>query len=158
MMYASTNVARLNKVCEVETINGYNLAKRLHIPADVLSNQAEYISTVRAGIPGDVVKRAIEIIGSREVFVRLLNTTSANLSRYYRKKTLNRVDTEEVLDTIRVFAQALKIWGDADTAKTWLNTSVPALAGDKPVNLFDTFEGRNWVRQVLHKIEYGEFT
>ena len=113
---------------------------------------------VRAGIPGEVVKRAIEIIGSREMFVRLLDTTSANLSRYYRKKNLNRIDTEEVLDTIRVFAQALQIWGDADTAKTWLNTPVPALAGDRPVNLFDTFEGRNWVRQVLQKIEFGEFT
>lgn len=157
-MYTNINATRLKKVCKVETANGYDLAKRLSIPADVLSNQAEYISTVRAGISGDVVKRAIEIIGNREMFVHLLNTTSANLNRYYRKKTLNRVDTEEVLDTIRVFALALQIWGDADTAKTWLNTSVPALAGDKPVNLFDTFEGRNWVRQVLHKIEYGEFT
>ncbi len=142
----------------METATNYNLAKSLHIPINVLNNQAEYIATVRTGISGDVIKKAIEIIGSRELFVRLLNTTSANLSRYYRKKTLNRVDTEEVLDTIRVFAHALQVWGDADTAKTWLNTPVSALAGEKPVNLFDTFEGRNWVRQTLHKIEYGEFT
>ncbi len=142
----------------MESANYYDLAERLHISAEVLSNQAEYISTVRSGIPGNVVKRAIEIIGNRELFVRLLNTTSANLSRYYRKKNLNRVDTEEVLDSIRVFAQALKIWGDIDTAKTWLNTPIPALAGEIPANLFDTFEGRNWVRQVLRKIEFGEFT
>ncbi len=142
----------------METTINYNLAKSLHIPTNVLNNQAEYISAVRAGISGDVVKKAIEIIGNRELFVRLLNTTSANLNRYYRKQTLNRVDTEEVLDTIRVFAQALQIWGDADTVKTWLNTPVPALAGEKPVNLFDTFEGRNWVRQTLCKIEHGEFT
>jgi putative toxin-antitoxin system antitoxin component (TIGR02293 family) len=157
-MYNGANLGKLNKVRKMETANSNDLVKRLHIPANVLSNQAEYISTVRAGIPGEVVKRAIEIIGSREMFVRLLNTTSANLNRYYRKKTLNRVDTEEVLDTIRVFAQALQIWGDVDTAKSWLNTSVPALAGEIPANLFDTFEGRNWVRQVLRKIEYGEFT
>ena len=142
----------------METVIDFDLAKNLHISASVLNNQAEYIAAVRAGISGNVVKKAIEIIGSRELFVRLLNTTSANLSRYYRKKTLNRIDTEEVLDTIRVFAQALQVWGDADTAKTWLNTPVPALAGEEPLNLFDTFEGRDWVRQVLRKIEHGEFT
>ncbi len=141
----------------METAIQHDLAKSLHIPINVLNNQAEYISTVRAGISGDVVRKAIEIIGNRELFVRLLNTTSANLNRYYRKQTLNRIDTEEVLDTIRVFAQALQVWGDTDTAKTWLNTPVPALSGEKPVNLFDTFEGRNWVRQTLNKIEYGEF-
>jgi len=157
-MYTYYNVTKMNKVYKVETAKGYDLAKRLRIPADVLSNQAEYINIVRAGISGEVVKKAIEIIGNREIFVRLLNTTSANLNRYYRKKTLNRVDTEEVLDTIRVFAQALQIWGDADTAKTWLNTPIPALSGEKPANLFDTFAGRNWVRQILHKIEQGEFT
>ncbi len=81
----------------METANGYELAKRLRIPADALNNQAEYINIVRTGISGGVVKRAIEIMGNREMFVRLLSTTSANLNRYYRKKTLNRVDTEEVL-------------------------------------------------------------
>jgi putative toxin-antitoxin system antitoxin component (TIGR02293 family) len=142
----------------MDTTKGFDLAESLHIPSDVLNNQVEYISTVRAGISGAVIKRAIEIFGSRELFVRLLNTTSANLNRYYRKKTLNRVDTEEVLDTIRVFAEALQIWNDGDTAKIWLNTPIPALAGEKPVNLFDTFEGRNWVRQVMRKIRHGEFT
>lgn len=149
---------RLLKVYEVETSIRYDLAKSLHIPTSVLSNRAEYIGAVRAGISGDVVKKAIEIIGSRELFVRLLNTTSANLGRYYRKKTLSRIDTEEVLDTIRVFAEAMQIWGNAEAAKNWLNTPVPALAGEEPLNLFDTFEGRDWVRQVLRKIEHGEFT
>lgn len=157
-MYTIYRAVRLDKVFRVDTTIGYDLAKRLDIPSDVLINQVEYISTVRAGISGAVVKRAIEIFGSRELFVRLLNTTSANLNRYYRKKTLNRVDTEEVLDTIRVFAEALQIWSDDKTVKIWLNTPVPALAGEKPVNLFDTFEGRNWVREVMRKIKYGEFT
>ncbi len=67
----------------MEIAKDYDLAKHLRIPADVLSNQAEYINIVRAGISGEVVKRAIEIIGNREIFVRLLNTTSANLNRYY---------------------------------------------------------------------------
>jgi uncharacterized protein (DUF2384 family) len=35
---------------------------------------------------------------------------------------------------------------------------VPALDGERPINLFDTFEGRRWVAQVLNKIEHGDFS
>ena len=113
---------------------------------------------MRDGIPGTTVRNAIQVIGNRELFIRLFDTTSANLSRYYHKKKLNRIDTEELLDTLRVFLEAVTIWGDIDQARDWLNTSVPALAGEKPINLFDTFEGRNWVRQILRKIQSGEFS
>ncbi len=129
------------------------------IPTAIFTDQATYIKTVRAGIPGIVVKQAIRALGdNRELFIRLLNTTSANLSRYYRKKFLNRNDTEEVLDTLRVYLQALQIFGDEQCAQEWLGSSIPALAGERPLNLFDTFEGRNLVRTTLRKLEYGEFS
>ncbi len=142
----------------MDKANNNTLIQQLNIPVSILDNQAEYIRTVREGIPGGVVKEAIKIIGSRELFTRLLDTTSANLSRYYHKKALNRVDTEEVLDTLRIFLEASRVWNDIDLARTWLNTPVSALAGEKPIDLFDTFEGRNWVRQVLRKIAHGEFS
>lgn len=132
--------------------------KQFKISAAILNNQAEYIRTVRNGIPGDTVRDAIKIIGNRELFIRLFDTTSANLSRYYHKKKLTRSDTEELLDTLRVFFEAIHIWGDIKLARSWLNVSLPALAGEKPINLFDTFEGRNWVRQILRKIQFGEFS
>ena len=129
------------------------------ISTTIFTDQATYIKTVRAGIPGTVVKQAVRALGgNRELFIRLLNTTSANLSRYYRKKFLNRNDTEEILDTLRVYLQALQIFGDEQRAQEWLNSSVPALAGERPLNLFDTFEGRNLVRATLRKLEYGEFS
>ncbi len=142
----------------MKTVTGNDIIQQLNIPVSVMNNQSEYIRTVREGIPGTVVRDAIKIIGNRELFIRLFNTTSANLNRYYHKKLLNRVDSEEVLDTLRIFLEATRIWGDTDHAKTWLNTSIAALAGAKPIDLFDTFEGRNWVRQVLRKIEHGEFS
>ena len=129
------------------------------IPTATFTDQATYIRTVRAGIPGTVVKQAIHALGgNRELFIRLFNTTSANLNRYYRKKFLNRNDSEEVLDTLRVYRQALQVFGDQQRAQEWLDSSVPALAGERPLNLFDTFEGRNLVRTTLRKLEYGEFS
>ncbi|WP_415843667.1 antitoxin Xre/MbcA/ParS toxin-binding domain-containing protein [Vreelandella rituensis] len=43
-------------------------------------------------------------------------------------------------------------------AQEWLHSEVPALSGSRPVDLFDTFAGREMVRQVLRKISYGEFS
>lgn len=133
------------------------LIASLGLRAVELTNQGEYIRTIREGIPGSVVKRAVKIFDNRELIVRILGTTSSNLSRYYRVKRMSRGDSEEILDTIRLYNQAVHVFGDMEKTKEWIKTSVPALAGEKPEALLDTFEGRKWVSQVLRKIEYGEF-
>ena len=133
------------------------LIASLGLRAVELSNQGEYIRAVREGIPGIVVKRAVKIFDNRELIVRILGTTSSNLSRYYRVKKMSRGDSEEMLDIIRLYNQAVHVFGDMEKTKEWIKTSVPALAGEKPEALLDTFEGRKWVSQVLRKIEYGEF-
>lgn len=133
--------------------------KNITVPAETFTDPAAYIKAVREGIPGTVVKQAIEAMGgNRELFIRLLNTTSANLSRYYHKKVLSPNDSEEVLDTLRVYKAAVRIFGDEKLAREWLATPIPSLAGEQPLDLFDTFEGRNQVRATLRKLEYGEFS
>ncbi len=129
----------------------------LGLNVDKLANPGKYIRTIREGISGDVVKRAVKIFDNRELIVRILGTTSSNLSRYYRVKKMNRGDSEEILDTIRFYNQAMNVFGNLEKTRTWIKTSTPALAGEKPEALLDTFEGRKWVSQVLRKIEYGEF-
>lgn len=133
------------------------LLASLGLPSDALTNQVKYIHVVREGISGEVVKRAVRILGNRELFVRLLDTTSSNLSRYYRIKKMNRVDSEEMLDTIRLYEQACRIFGNMDKTKEWIQTPLSVFNGERPEALFDTFEGRNWISQVLRKIEHGEF-
>ncbi len=140
------------------TISQNSLFTSLGLPVDALTNQVKYIHFVREGISGEVVKRAVKIFGDRELFVRLLCTTSSNLSRYYSIKKMNRTDSEEMLDTIRLYSQALSVFGDMERAKEWIHSPLPIFSGERPEALFDTFEGRNWVSQVLRKIEYGEFT
>ncbi len=133
------------------------LLTSLGIDENQLDDPAAYIHAVRTGLPGELVKRAVKILGNRALFVRILGTTSSNLSRFYRLKKMTPAASEEMLDTIRLFKQAVELFRDIELAKEWLNTPVPALKGEKPVSLLDTYEGRRWVSQVLRKIEYGEF-
>ena len=134
------------------------LLQEANVSPVVLTDRGAFIQAVRQGIPGLVVKMAVTVLGERDLFVRLLETTSANLSRFYRKKTLTRADSEEVLDTLRLFQDAIAAFEDQDIAQEWLHTSIPTLAGERPVDLCDTFEGRALVRESLHAIEYGEFS
>lgn len=126
---------------------------------EVFDDPVAFIHAVREGISGEVLKEAIDALGgNRELFVRLLETSPGNLHRFYKRENLGRGASEEVLDTLRVFRYAVKVFGDQPTALDWLQTPIPALASESAVDLFDTFKGRQMVMQVLRKIEFGEFS
>ena len=127
------------------------------VPPAAFVDQAVYIRTVRAGLSGEVVKQAIDTIGHRDFFVRLLGTTSGHPSRLYGRKSLGAARTEGLLDTLRLFTAAAAAFGGLDRAQDWLGTALPALGGDRPIDLCDTFEGRRLVREIILKVEYGEF-
>lgn len=125
---------------------------------NLLEDRGAYIQAVRQGIPGKIVEQAVKALGERDLFVRLLSTSSGNLNRLYHSKLLTRVQSEGVLDTLKVFNKAIDVFSDENIAKEWLHTAIPALDGELPINLCDTFEGRRLVREALEAIEYGEFT
>jgi putative toxin-antitoxin system antitoxin component (TIGR02293 family) len=135
-----------------ELLEGVNLSPTL------LENRTAYIQAIRRGISGEIVKQAVQVLQERELFIHLLNTNSANLSRFYRQKSLTKMQSEGILDTLRVFQKAITVFENEKLAKEWLHTSIPALAGEYPINLCDTFEGRKLVCEALQAIEYGEFS
>lgn len=130
----------------------------LDMTSDALLNPANFIKAVRAGLSGAAVKIAADVLGDRVALSKMLGVNPSNLSRLYRRKTLGSNESEEILDAMRVFATAKKIFGDAELVREWLFTELPVLNHERPIDLFDTFEGRRWVLQTLQAIEYGEFS
>ena len=122
-----------------------------------LVDQSAFIRTARHGLPGNIVRQAVGVLGHRELFVRLLGTTAGNLNRYYRRKTLGQAQSEALLDTLRLVSQAASVLGDLERASDWLDTALPGLGGQRPIDLCDTFEGRGLVRNAIRRIEFGEF-
>ena len=129
----------------------------IEVPPAVFEDRTAFVEAARRGVPGMVVKQAVNVLGYRDLFVRLLGTTAGNLNRFYRRKTLGPVQSEALLDVLRVVFQAVSVFGGRDGAGEWLVTPLPALGGQSPVELCDTFEGRALAREALRKIEYGEF-
>ena len=96
-------------------------------------------------------------ISIREFVLRLVGATSANLHRIYRRNALAQAQSEALLDTLRVFERAERAFAGFAGAREWLETALPALAGQRPIDLCDTFEGRRLVRDAIRRIERGEF-
>lgn len=141
-----------------ETVDANNGVIFNAIPSRIFRDRKVFIETSREGVPGHWVREVVNATGMRATFVGILNVSSSNLSRVYRKKALSKVESEEFLDAVRVLRLAQKVWESGEKARQWLNSPVQALGGQAPIELFDTFEGRRWVSQVLNKIEYGEFS
>ena len=127
------------------------------IPPAAFVDRSAFIDAARTGLPGEVVKQAIDVFGHRELMVRLVGTTSGNLHRVYRRKSLGPAQSEVLLDTLRVFFSATDAFGSFERANEWLDTPLPALGGERPADLCDTFEGRRLVQDAIHRIEHGEF-
>lgn len=128
------------------------------IPSEIFENSQSMINAAKAGVPGAWLKGVIDAVGLRDVFVSVFNITSPNLSRMYRRVTLGQENSEEFLDTVRLLKKSNEVWEDENLSLVWLNSPVPALGGQKPRELIDTFEGRRWVMKVLSKIEFGDFS
>ena len=127
------------------------------IPLVTFADRSTFIRTTRAGLPGKAVKQTIDVLGHRELIVGLMGTTSGNLHRVYRRKALSPAQSEVLLDTLRVFFNATDAFGSLERANEWLDTPLPALGGERPADLCDTFEGRRLVQDAIHRIEHGEF-
>ena len=132
-------------------------AEGIDVSPAVYDNRYAFVEASRRGLPGTVVKQAVDALGHRELFVRLLGTTAGNLNRFYRRRALAPAQSEALLDVLRVFVRAASVFGSRERGNEWLMAQVPALGGERPVDLCDTFEGRALVREALHKIECGEF-
>ncbi len=123
---------------------------------DIMSSKG-YLWAVRRGVSGALVKEVIDIIGERELVAKSIGKDVSNLSRVYKVKALSHMASDNLIDTMRVYAHAYVIYQSMELAQKWMNTKIPALGGEVPVTLLDTHAGRELVRETLFKIEHGEF-
>jgi putative toxin-antitoxin system antitoxin component (TIGR02293 family) len=115
-----------------------------------------YLSIVRSRVSGDRLKAITDLIGEEELIARSIGTSS-NLSKSYQTKRLSSAETDNLIDLLRVYIQAAKMYGSLDSAKEWMRSSIPALGGEIPVNMLDSHAGREVVRQALRRMEFGEY-
>jgi len=133
-------------------------AAELGLDPKVFENSACFITAVRTGVSGKVLQQALAQFENRQLFAGALNTDLEGLKEYGSATRLNAQQSESLLDSLRILGAVRAVWGSHELAEQWLDSPVQALGGEKPVDLFDSYEGRQWVAQVAKKIELGDFS
>ena len=122
----------------------------IDVPMSAFGDTGAFIRAVREGISGNVV-------GQRDLFVRVVDVSPGNLHRVYRRSSLSATQSEALLDALRVFYRASTVLGGLNAAHEWLETPLRAMGGQRPLDFCNTFSGRRLVQQAIAKIEDGEF-
>lgn len=126
---------------------------------EIFEDQYKFLNAITVGVAGSVVESTVKTLpDQRSVICRALGTTSGNLHRLYKRKALDKQQSEEMLDILSVYSAAYELYDDMGTATELLNTPVPALNNQKPSDLLDTFMGRRLVKEMLNKMAWGEFS
>ncbi len=147
----------MNQGADRKTRNPRTYGRVFGIEKEVFRNSLAFIQKVHQGVSGNVLRKAVEEVGNRDFFLVLMGGSNSNFSRFYKKDRLTRLQTEQILDTLRVFVLACEVFEEKDIAEGWISSPIAAL-GCKPIELCTTFEGRRLVRSTLEKIERGEFS
>lgn len=67
--------------------------------------------------------------------------------------------SDQRLRSSRVFAKALELFeGDRDAASEWMRSPLPALGGEKPVDIARSKLGAQQIENLVGRIEHGVYS
>jgi len=115
---------------------------------------------VRQGLPAHSITALAERLEiGNSVLSRKLGIPHRTLTRRLSHHSrLTAAESDRTVRVARVYATAVEMIGDAETAVEWLQTPNRALGGEKPLDQLDTDLGTREVEAVLGRIAYGVYS
>lgn len=115
----------------------------------------QQIKAVREGLPYSsfvALKEALEL--STDEFAQLLGVPRRTLTKRQQAGSFSPSESNALSRVARVYREATAFFGDETDARTWLKTSLPALAAT-PLSLLDTDPGAEAVSVLLRQLAWG---
>lgn len=135
--------------------------KTRHGPQNVAAlatlSPLEQIETIRKGVATQLFDQLATALGvGKEALARKLNINAQTL-RKRKSRVLSPEEAEKSLRAARVFKFATEVLGSEDDARQWLNDTIPALGGKRPIDLLDTDVGAHEVTNLLGCIKWDMY-
>ncbi len=127
------------------------------IDKDHEPDSMQVITLIRNGVSGDAIIRLAELINIPKNDVYNLLNLKARTAQRQVSKNLDADKSGHLVQITRILQRCVEVFEDLEKAKRWLKSPNYALGNQVPLNLLDTTEGIELVRDTLTRIEYGVF-
>jgi putative toxin-antitoxin system antitoxin component (TIGR02293 family) len=119
---------------------------------------SERIALIRRGIPKKLLIEFQRNSGlSNKIIATILHVSERTLQRRSSDELLNPDASEKLLQLSSLYNHGINVFGSVEKFSKWINRPSPRLENNKPIELFDTFDGISQVEHELGRIEYGIF-
>lgn len=123
-----------------------------------IRNDADFIECIRLGVPKVALDNIMEMAGfSVGEISSIIRTSDRTLRRYTPSTKLNPEQSERVIEVAKLYSRGEEVFGNLDTFKIWMNSSVLALGNKSPKEYLDTSLGIDMLMDELGRIEHGVF-
>jgi putative toxin-antitoxin system antitoxin component (TIGR02293 family) len=124
------------------------------------SDPANLIQVLENGLP---VRCLIDLQASLDVPVeRLAPMLGISKATFHRRKgageKLGTAESDRVVRFARLLGKAIKVFGNEEDARQWLNSQQFGLGGAVPLDYARTEVGAREVENLLGRIEYGVYS
>lgn len=132
------------------------------------AGRPEHIKLIKSGIAATDAKRILSALGlpSGEA-MRAVNLSSATVNRKAKaRQSLAPQESERVLGVAKLVGQVQAMVEESGNPEgfdaenwvsRWLREPIPALGGERPVDLLDTMEGQALVSETLARMQSGAY-
>jgi putative toxin-antitoxin system antitoxin component (TIGR02293 family) len=117
----------------------------------------EFSAEIARGLPVTAIDRVRKTVAPDMASFPQLIASESTLKRYRKaRKALNAAQSERLARIAEVWAAAIDIYQDEETARTFLHRGHSLLGGRKPLDLaVESSAGARSVEQLLGRLKYG---
>ena len=116
------------------------------------------LEAIESGVPVDTLTRfsAASGIPLKDLYNVVIPARTLK-HRRERREPLSLDESDKLARLVRVFDHTVKVFGDPDRARDWLNKPKKRFGGRTPIEMLRTEVGARMVEELLVQIDYGMF-
>lgn len=112
---------------------------------------------------GGITKKELESLKSLAdldytTIAKILAVTRATLINKRKAEKFNTSLSERIVGLADLYTYGIKVFGDKENFNRWMNEPNGALGGKMPLDIIDNQFGREEVKHVIGRIEYGVYS
>lgn len=139
----------------------YNLAKKFAYLCveSIINEPAERYRKANEGIPkSDFLALVAETGLNLTTFSSLLPVSKRTIEKIKDEELLSPLISDRVLQIAALYNYGSAIMGDKHTFQGWVQSSLIALGGKKPIDFMNNDTGLSMVKDLLGRAEHGVYS